>query len=71
MKVSCNSKNTIFIENNPTYHSNTEHIDVQYQFMRDMVESNNVLLEKVDTLENIEKYLTKSVSVVKLYWCKR
>jgi hypothetical protein len=35
-----------------------------------MVESNKVLLEKVDMLENIADSLTKFVSVVKLYWCK-
>jgi hypothetical protein len=36
----------------------TKHIDVQYHFVRHMVESNKVLLEKVDTLENIVDSLT-------------
>jgi hypothetical protein len=70
MKVSCDSQSTIFLEKNPAYHSKTKHIDVQYHFVRDMVESNKVLLEKVDTLENIEDSLTKSVSVVKFSWCR-
>jgi hypothetical protein len=35
-----------------------------------MVESNKVLLEKVDTLENIADSLTKPVSVVKFSWCR-
>jgi hypothetical protein len=47
------------------YHSRMKHIDVQYHFMRDMVERKKVLLEKVDTLENIADSLTKFVSVVK------
>jgi hypothetical protein len=34
------------------------------------VESNKVLLEKVDTLENITDPLTKSVSAVKFSWCR-
>jgi hypothetical protein len=38
--------------------------------MRDMVESNKVLLEKVDTLENIADSFTKYASVVKFSWCK-
>jgi hypothetical protein len=38
--------------------------------MRDMVERKKVLLEKVDTLENITDSLTKSVSVVKFSWCR-
>jgi hypothetical protein len=58
------------MEKNPSYHSNTKQIDVQYHFVRDMVESNKVLLEKVDTLENMADSLTKSVSVVKFSWCR-
>jgi hypothetical protein len=34
------------------------------------VENNKVLLEKVDTLENITDSLTKFVSVVKFSWCR-
>jgi hypothetical protein len=70
MQISCDSKSTIFLAKNPTYHSNTKHIDVQSHFVRDMVERNNVLLEKVDKLENIADSLTKSVSIVKFSWCK-
>jgi hypothetical protein len=44
------------------------HIDVKYHFMRDMVERNKVLLEKVDTLENIANSLTNSVSDMKFSW---
>jgi uncharacterized membrane protein len=53
---------------NHAYHSNTKHINVQYHFVRDMVEINKVLLKKVDMLENMEDSLTKSVSVVKFSW---
>jgi hypothetical protein len=70
MKITCDSQITIFLEKSPTYHSWMNHIDVQYYFMRDMVKSNKVLLEKVDMLENIAYSLTKSVSVVKFSWCR-
>jgi hypothetical protein len=70
MKVSCNSQSTIFLAKNPVYHLKTKNIDVQYHFVRDMVESNKVLLEKVDMLENIADSLAKSVSVVKFSWCR-
>jgi hypothetical protein len=66
MNISCDSQSTIFLAKNPTYHSKTKNIDVQYHFVRDMEKSNKVLLEKVDTLENIVESLTKSVSVVNL-----
>lgn len=70
MKVSCDSQSKIFLAKNPAYHSKTKHIDVQYHLVRDMVESNKVLLEKVDMLENITYLLTKSMSVVKFSWCR-
>jgi hypothetical protein len=70
MKVSCDTQITIFMEKNHAYHSKTKHIDVQYHFVRDMVERNKVLLEKVETLENIADSLTKFVSVVKFSLCK-
>jgi hypothetical protein len=70
MKIFCEIQNAIFIAKNPSYHSKTKHIDVQYHFMRDMEESNKVLLEKVDMLENIPDSLTKSLSVVKFSWCR-
>jgi hypothetical protein len=69
-KLSCDNQSIIFMAKNHAYHSKTKHIDVQYHFVRDMVESNKVLLEKVDTLENIADSLTKYVSVVKFSWCR-
>jgi hypothetical protein len=38
--------------------------------VRDMVEENKVLLEKVDTLKNVADSLTKSVSTEKFSWCR-
>jgi len=70
LKRSCDNQRTIFLSKNPSYHSKTKHVDVQYHFMRDMVERNKVLLEKVDMLENILEYLTKYVSVVKFSRCR-
>jgi hypothetical protein len=68
MKIKYDIQSEIFLENNPTYHSKTRHIDIQYHFLRDVVERKKVLLETVNTLEKIKDSLTKSVSVVKLSW---
>ena len=46
------------------------HIDVQYHFVRDMAESKKVLLQKVDTLDNVVDSLTKSMSIEKFSWCR-
>ena len=54
---------------NPTFHAKTKHIDVQYYFVRDMVEDNKVKLEKVETLVNVANALTKLMSTEKFRWC--
>jgi len=62
VRLACDCKSAIFLAKNPTYHLKAKHIDVQYHFVRDMVEEKKVLLEKVDTLKNAADSLTKSVS---------
>lgn len=47
------SKSAIFLMKNLVYHWNTKHVDVQYHFVREMVESQKVLLEKVDNFKDV------------------
>ena len=70
MRIDSDSQSAIFLAKNPTYHSKMKHIDVQYHFVRDMVEIDKVLLEKVDTLDNVADSLEKSVSTEKFSWCR-
>jgi phosphoribosyl-AMP cyclohydrolase len=70
VRIDCDSQSAIFLAKNPTYHSKTKHIDIQYHFVRDMVEEKKVLLMKVDTLKNVVDSLTKYVSTEKFSWCR-
>ena len=70
MRLDCDSHSAIFLVKNPVYHLKTKHIDVQYHFVRDMVEEKKELLEKVDTLNNFVDSLTKSVNKEKFSWCR-
>ena len=45
-------------------------IDVQFHFVRDIIEEKKVSLMKVDTLRNVADSLTKSVSTEKFSWCR-
>jgi hypothetical protein len=69
VRIYCDSHSAIFLAKNPTYHSKTKHIDVQYHFVRDMIEENKVLLMKVDTLKNVAYSLRKYVSTETFSWC--
>jgi hypothetical protein len=62
VRIECDSQSAIFLAKNLAYHSKTKHIDVQYHFVRDMIEEKKVSLMKVDTLKNVVDSLTKSVS---------
>ena len=58
VRIDCDSQSAIFLAKNPAYHSRIKHIDVHYHFVRAMVESKKVLLEKDDTLDNVADSLT-------------
>eukprot|EP00253_Pinus_taeda_P033676 PITA_33676 len=70
IRIDCDIQSVIFLAKSPTYHSKTNHIDVQYHFVRDMIEDKKVLLVKVETLKNTIDALKKSVSFEKLSWCR-
>ena len=69
MRIYYDSQSAIFLEKNPAYHSKTKHINVQYHFVRDMVET-KVLLEKVDTFDNVADSLTKSMITKMFSQCR-
>ena len=60
--IECDIQSEIFLAKNLAYHSKTKHIDVQYYFVRYMVEAKRVLLVKVETLKNVADALKKSMS---------
>jgi hypothetical protein len=59
VRIYCDSQSEIFLAKNLTYHSKTKYIDIQYHFVRDMVEEKKVLLMKVET----EKFFWYRVSM--------
>jgi hypothetical protein len=70
IRIDCDSQSAIFLAKNLAYHSKTKNINIQYKFVRDMVEEKKVLLMKVDTLKNFADSLKKSVSTEKFSWCR-
>ena len=46
VRSECDSQSAIFLVNNPAYHAKTKHIDVHYQFLRDMFDETKVFMEK-------------------------
>ena len=48
VRIDCDNHSAIFLAKNPSYNSKTKNIDVQYHFVRDMIEEKKVLLMKFE-----------------------
>lgn len=71
IRLESNSQSAICLAKNPMYHVHTKHVDVQYHFVQEMVESWKVLIEKVDTLIKSTNYLMKPGPIDKFPWCRK
>ncbi|KAH9783016.1 hypothetical protein KPL71_009155 [Citrus sinensis] len=66
--VFCDNQSAIFLAKNQTYHARTKHIDVKYHYVREIIESGEVLLKKIDTKDNPSDMLTKAVKSTQPFW---
>lgn len=57
--LNCDSASAICLANNQVYHARTKHIDIRYHKIRELVDSHEVKLEKIHTLQNLADVLTK------------
>jgi len=63
------SQSAIFLAKNPAFHLRTKHIQLRYHFIRSLLDSGELLLEKICGAENPADMLTKVVTVDKLKLC--
>lgn len=67
--VLCDSHNAIYLAENQVYHARTEHIDVRYHFVKDIIDDEIVFLWKINTKDNLVDMLTKVVTSIKFKHC--
>ncbi|KAH9687282.1 hypothetical protein KPL70_014707 [Citrus sinensis] len=65
INVYCDSQSAIHLTKNQVYHARTKHIDVQFHFVREIVDDGNILLQKIKTGDNPTDMLTKVVTTIK------
>ena len=63
------SQSAIHLTKNQGYHERTKHIDVRLHFIREVVGSKRVLIEKVHTDDNAADFVTKPVTATKFERC--
>ncbi|KAE8708762.1 AWPM-19-like family protein [Hibiscus syriacus] len=66
----CNSQSALHLARNPTFHSRTKHIRVQYHFIREKMEEETVDMQKIHTKDNITDFMTKTTNADKFSWCR-
>ncbi|GJS74001.1 putative ribonuclease H-like domain-containing protein [Tanacetum coccineum] len=59
-KIYIDNESTIYIVNNPVYHSKKNHIEIRHHFIRDSYEKKLIRVEKIHTDFNIADLLTKA-----------
>ena len=66
--IYCDNKSRICLEKNHVFHDKSKHIEIRYQFIRDMVQRGVVRLHHISTNEKITDIITKVLPKGKLFF---
>ena len=69
--VFCNNTSAINISKNLVQHSRTKHIDIHHHFIRDLIESNVLILEFVETKKQLADIFTKVLDFVRFEFLRK
>ena len=68
--IRCDNQSTIKLGNNPVCHARSKHIDTQYHFVREKVQSKEIALIYCNTNENVADIFTKPLGKAKFEFCR-
>jgi len=57
--IICDNKSSINIANNRIFHARTKHVEAQFHFVREKLQSNEIALMYYNTSENVADIFTK------------
>nr|BAP68993.1 RxLR effector candidate protein [Hyaloperonospora arabidopsidis Emoy2] len=64
IKMFEDNQGSIALAKNPEFHKRTKHIDIRYHFVREKVESGEVILEYCSTQDMLADMMTKPIAAV-------
>lgn len=67
--VFCDSQSAIHLTKDQMFHGRSEHIDIRYHFVRDIISQGDILVQKIGTKDNPADMLTKSLPATKFKHC--
>ena len=71
MKLFCDNQSVIHLSKNPMFYSRSKHIDIKYHWIRDVLESNQLKVEKIHTDDNALDMMTKALPNEKIVCCRK
>ena len=63
--IKCDNQSSIKLANNPMFHKNMKHIDTQFHFVREKVQSKEIFIKYCKTCDNMADIFTKPLGKVK------
>ncbi|GKC18666.1 hypothetical protein Tco_1020816 [Tanacetum coccineum] len=69
--VNCDNQSAIHLSRNAMFHERTKHINVRYHFIKDIMESKEIEVEKIGTKDNAADAFTKVVPGPKFKYCMK
>ena len=63
--IRCDNQSSINIVKNPIFYARTKHVEAQYHFVREKLQSNEIALMYCNTSENAADILTKPLGKIK------
>ena len=69
LELYSDSQSAIHLAKNQVFHARAKHIDVRYHFVREILEEEEIVLQKIHTTENPADMLTKVVTRAKFEHC--
>ena len=61
------NQSALYLANNPLHKERTKHINIRYHFVRERIQSFEIVVEKVDTKFNVADLFTKPVDNTTFY----
>ena len=66
------NQSCVKISDNPVFHDKSNHIEIKYHYIRDMVQRKEVLVQYLPTDEQVVDVLTKPLTKMKFeYFCDK